>query len=489
MPEMNSGAKANARPEESVAEEKTAARARPRIGLILGSKSDLRVAEAAVKSLEFFGERVDFAIASAHRTPGRVAKWAVSAEARGLRVTIAVAGAAAALPGVVAAHTLLPVIGVPVSSTSLQGQDALFSIAQMPPGIPVACVGIDAGVNAALLAVHILASEDAELRSRLANYRKSFGGKLMLEEIESRRRLGLFEGPASQKPTIQPLRLRQMKLPAGEPREYRLTAEGSLEPLNMKEIEKIVAAEAGQIAHSQSRAVSETAAKEKSAEAASGQVSPKPRGRILPVDPENPDSEAMERAADLLLEGKIVAVPTDTVYGLAVDATNKAAVERLYNLKGRDPRKPLALLIHNLSLIRDLLGPFPSSLEENLESLWPGALTVVFRRRGKALLHIPPIETLGLRVPDHNVTLALISVLGRPLATTSANFSGQHPHLEAERIEKEFGDAVSLVLDAGPSPGGVVSTVIDVSSEPFRILREGFVTRDRLKEVFGERLV
>jgi len=130
----------------------------PRVGIVMGSKSDMPVMEKAGKELEERGIRHEMRVMSAHRDPDVVADYAKNAEMRGLRVIIAGAGLAAALPGVVAAHTDLPVIGVPLTSkTSVAGGlDALLAIAQMPPGVPVACVGIDGAKNAAVLAARIL---------------------------------------------------------------------------------------------------------------------------------------------------------------------------------------------------------------------------------------------------------------------------------------------------------------------------------------------
>lgn len=124
--------------------------------ILAGSESDRAVVEKAEKVLEEAGVGFDFHVASAHRTPDRVAELARSAEAEGYGVVIAAAGLAAALPGVVAAHTRLPVIGLPVGAGALRGVDALLAIAQMPPGVPVAAVGIDNGKNAAHLALRIL---------------------------------------------------------------------------------------------------------------------------------------------------------------------------------------------------------------------------------------------------------------------------------------------------------------------------------------------
>jgi 5-(carboxyamino)imidazole ribonucleotide mutase len=130
----------------------------PRVGIVMGSKSDMPVMEKAGKELEDRGIRHEIRVMSAHRDPDVVSDYAKNAKMRGLRVIIAGAGLAAALPGVVAAHTELPVIGVPLqSSTSIAGGlDALLAIAQMPPGVPVACVGVDGAKNAAVLAARIL---------------------------------------------------------------------------------------------------------------------------------------------------------------------------------------------------------------------------------------------------------------------------------------------------------------------------------------------
>ena len=131
----------------------------PRVGIVMGSKSDMPAMEAAAKELEQRGILHEVRVMSAHRDPDLVADYAKNAKLRGIEVIIAGAGLSAALPGVVAAHTELPVIGVPLTSkTSVGGGlDALLAISQMPPGVPVACVGVDSAKNAAVLAAKILA--------------------------------------------------------------------------------------------------------------------------------------------------------------------------------------------------------------------------------------------------------------------------------------------------------------------------------------------
>lgn len=143
----------------------------PRVGILMGSDSDLPVMQEAGRILAEFGVPYEMIVASAHRSPARVEAYARDAEMRGIRVLIAGAGGAAHLAGALAAHSVLPVIGVPLDSSTLRGMDALLSTVQMPGGVPVATVGIGAARNAALLAVQILATEDGSLRDRYRAYK------------------------------------------------------------------------------------------------------------------------------------------------------------------------------------------------------------------------------------------------------------------------------------------------------------------------------
>ncbi len=143
----------------------------PRVGIVCGSESDLPIMREAAAVLERFGVPSELVVASAHRAPALVHEWASGATARGLQVIIAGAGMAAALPGVVAAQTPLPVIGVPLRSGALDGLDALYAIVQMPPGVPVATVAIDGAQNAAYLALQILAVGDREIAQRMVEHK------------------------------------------------------------------------------------------------------------------------------------------------------------------------------------------------------------------------------------------------------------------------------------------------------------------------------
>ena len=168
-----------------------------RAGIIMGSDSDLDVMVEAARVLDQLGVGWEMKALSAHRTPDRVAEWAGSLAARGIGVIIAGAGGAAHLPGVVAALTPLPVIGVPVKSAALDGLDSLLSIVQMPPGVPVATVGINAARNAGILAAQVLGTGDPSLRQRVAEFREQMAeGVVRRNDTVEQRARGKIGGQA-----------------------------------------------------------------------------------------------------------------------------------------------------------------------------------------------------------------------------------------------------------------------------------------------------
>ncbi|MBR5047028.1 MAG: 5-(carboxyamino)imidazole ribonucleotide mutase [Eubacterium sp.] len=152
-----------------------------KVGIIMGSDSDLAVMSKAARQLEEFGIDYEMTIISAHREADVLMEWAAGAPGRGMKVIIAGAGMAAALPGMCAALFQLPVIGVPLSGKNLSGMDAVFSILQMPPGVPVATVAIDGAKNAAILAARMLAISDDEILGKLKDYART-----MKEQVEAK---------------------------------------------------------------------------------------------------------------------------------------------------------------------------------------------------------------------------------------------------------------------------------------------------------------
>jgi 5-(carboxyamino)imidazole ribonucleotide mutase len=156
---------------------------KPLVGIVMGSTSDLDVMRGAAEVLDSLGVSNEMKVASAHRTPDLVHEYVTTAPERGIEVMIGGAGGAAHLPGVMASLTTLPVIGVPVQSKALQGLDSLLSIVQMPSGVPVATVGIDAAKNAGLLAARILAVKYPELEERLQEYARSMADKVKATQL------------------------------------------------------------------------------------------------------------------------------------------------------------------------------------------------------------------------------------------------------------------------------------------------------------------
>ncbi len=162
---------------------------KPLVGIIMGSDSDLPVMSAAAATCDEFGIDYEVTVVSAHRTPDRLVKYAKTAEKKGIRVIIAGAGGAAHLPGMVASMTELPVIGVPVRGSNLEGMDSLLSIVQMPGGVPVATVAINGGKNAGILAAQMIGVKSKEIRNKVKEYKKQMEDEVLakaekLEDIK-----------------------------------------------------------------------------------------------------------------------------------------------------------------------------------------------------------------------------------------------------------------------------------------------------------------
>lgn len=153
-----------------------------KVGILMGSKSDYDVVKQAIDVLKEFGVETDVRIISAHRTPDEADEYASTARDRGLGVIIAAAGKAAHLGGVLAARTTLPIIGLPIQTSMMGGLDSLLSIVQMPQGVPVASVGVGAGLNAGLLAVQMLAIEDTALAQKFSAYKQNMADKIRKDD-------------------------------------------------------------------------------------------------------------------------------------------------------------------------------------------------------------------------------------------------------------------------------------------------------------------
>ena len=182
----------------------------------------------------------------------------------------------------------------------------------------------------------------------------------------------------------------------------------------------------------------------------------------------------------------IVAVPTDTVYGLAVALSTPGGIERVFQVKQRPPDRGIVLLLDEAAQMADL-ATVTSAAEALAAACWPGGLTIVLEQRdGVALPSVLTggASTIGLRVPAHDAPRALARALG-PLPTTSANVSGSPELANAAAILERLGDGIDLILDGGAAPGGVASTVVDVSGPSVRILRAGAIDAQRIADLLA----
>ncbi|MGW5434235.1 L-threonylcarbamoyladenylate synthase [Streptomyces sp. NPDC004059] len=194
----------------------------------------------------------------------------------------------------------------------------------------------------------------------------------------------------------------------------------------------------------------------------------------------------IENAAGVLRAGGLVALPTETVYGLGANAEDPAAVARIFQVKGRPPSHPLIVHIGGAEQLDDWVKDVPATARLLAEHFWPGPLTLVLRRGPRVPLEATGgLETVAVRVPDHPVALALLSAFGGGVTAPSANRFGSVSPTTADHVRAELGEAVDFVLDGGPCEVGVESTIVDATGEIPSILRPGGVTREDLEAVLG----
>ncbi len=196
---------------------------------------------------------------------------------------------------------------------------------------------------------------------------------------------------------------------------------------------------------------------------------------------------ALPQALSVLRSGGLIALPTETVYGLGADASNELAVRRIFAVKGRPSTHPLIVHVADLTAARHWASSFPRAAELLATAFWPGPLTLIVPRSARASDAVTGgQDTVGLRVPDHALTHELLTLFDGGIAAPSANRFGHVSPTTAQHVRSELGTEVDFILDGGPAQVGVESTIVDVSKGPPRMLRPGGISREDLERVLGE---
>lgn len=552
------------------------------VAVVLGSQADFNILKRGLEALRVMGVPYIFELASPHRNPERLARFAAEAVSQGIEVIICAAGGCGAVAPLLASYTPLPVIAVPIDSTPLRGQDALFSMVQTPPGLPVATVGINNGENAALLATQILAIKYPRLRSVLLHRRVQLSQKQEtaykelfadypdlvdpartapeISRLEHAAESDTDPGPEDVTPEPEP----EQQKPAEEKEKTdrirpgaRLGQQWASAPFLSTGADKLISTpvpqEPGTVTEDatltdgsdepapppkdelpppsdlyEEPAPPPPPARPAAPPVASGPVfpqAPPPQSqaptnygpasifsngnlpisaptplaiesrerpvdtKVFELDHDDPDEDVLSHAMMVLLEGGIVAFPTDTVYGLAVDATNPDAVRRLYEVKGHvAQRKSLSVLISSPDLLDTLVKEVPPAIESVLERYWPGGLTVLFFKHPSVLASVSDSNHIAIRIPDNRIPISLMNMIQRPLAVINAALGDSPAAIDAQNVIDRFNGRIDCILDAGPCRSSKTSTVLSVISEPFEIIREGAVPMAELRKILGPKL-
>lgn len=198
------------------------------------------------------------------------------------------------------------------------------------------------------------------------------------------------------------------------------------------------------------------------------------------------DEAAIQQAAKLLQEGEIVAIPTETVYGIAASAYNGKAVSAIFEAKGRPQDNPLIVHIDSLEMLDGLVSKVPEGAYKLAKAFWPGPLTIIMPRGEKVADEVcAGLDTVAIRMPSHPVAHAVITASGLPLAAPSANLSGSPSPTTADYVMQDMNGRLPLILDGGECQVGVESTVITLAAEQPMLLRPGYITKEQLEEVLG----
>jgi tRNA threonylcarbamoyl adenosine modification protein (Sua5/YciO/YrdC/YwlC family) len=210
---------------------------------------------------------------------------------------------------------------------------------------------------------------------------------------------------------------------------------------------------------------------------------------ILKIDSEKPECSLITYAAEQLRKGEVLGMPTDTFYGLAADPFNLRAVDRVYEIKSRSYQKALSLLIQSVEQAEEMAKPLPNEFYMLAERFWPGPLTMIVQAAPRLPLKVTAnTGNIAIRVPAAKIPLAVIAASGVPITATSANLSGARECTTAQAVRDQLGSRLNIVVDGGPSPRQLPSTIVDLTVEEigkpcWRIQREGAIPSQAIMEL------
>ena len=191
----------------------------------------------------------------------------------------------------------------------------------------------------------------------------------------------------------------------------------------------------------------------------------------------------MIHAIEVIRSGGLVAIPTDTLYGLAADPFNPKAVDRVFAAKGRVDAQAVALVASDAAQVLARLGPLTPMARRLADHFWPGPLTILMIASSVLAPRVSAGTGLvGVRVPDHRVTRELCRLASLPLVATSANLSGEPPSHDPDDVAAAFGDSIDVLVDSGPTPGGPPSTIVDATGASPRLIRAGAISLERIEQ-------
>jgi L-threonylcarbamoyladenylate synthase len=209
---------------------------------------------------------------------------------------------------------------------------------------------------------------------------------------------------------------------------------------------------------------------------------------IIKISGANPEPSLVAYAAQQIRAGKVLGMPTDTFYGLAADPFNLRAVDTVYEIKSRSRQKPLSLLIESEEQAEELARSLPDNFYLLARRFWPGPLTLIVRAASKLPLKVTAnTGNVALRIPAAKIPIEIIRAAGVPITATSANLSGASECTTAQAVRDQLKDRVPVIVDGGPSPREVPSTIIDLSDQDgdWRVLREGAIPTQEITELLG----